>query len=447
MGIATAIFEEIARTYSRFPLQQARQSYLSMDVELRRELLTALETAASKHKLPMPTRVCFLLKRNFSPVIGALDLVFIIMALIEGFLLTRLLHYFRKGPPLDPDVNCQFQCCRFPQKYIKFLENMQHILDFAESQVQYGESWTYINSSTLESDIGHVRRVTEFTEIYGVLETPVEKRVTRVFTALCLVQLGRFSYPYVVRKQSREDQRGMDGDHTMSSASFKRNATLDSVKQLPEPEDHISRERLHVYTVYPSSRSKKLTMRFQKVGLATEELPPAEGFQLALSALSTASGSSKAWDEGVAAAKQALLAVARLVNTTIANKRLQLAGPFTYFIVHEGSPEARWVRGPLWLGVAARWAASALGGSRPLLASAPTAASDALTPTPMDTCLLLGVPPKHEHETRNLFGAAFEQAAARAACAVSLDHFDPSVVALPSARRTQFLDALTAILS
>lgn len=68
---------------SSFPLQQARQAYRSMDVDLRRSLLTSLETAAAKHKLPTPTRATFLLHRPHAPVVAALDVVYAIMALIE----------------------------------------------------------------------------------------------------------------------------------------------------------------------------------------------------------------------------------------------------------------------------------------------------------------------------------------------------------------------------
>ncbi|CAH2093381.1 unnamed protein product [Euphydryas editha] len=66
-----------------FPLQQARQAYRSMDVELRRSMLTALEAAAPKYKLPVPTRATFLLHRPHAPPLSALDMVYAIMALIE----------------------------------------------------------------------------------------------------------------------------------------------------------------------------------------------------------------------------------------------------------------------------------------------------------------------------------------------------------------------------
>ncbi|XP_013143374.1 PREDICTED: cell division control protein 45 homolog isoform X2 [Papilio polytes] len=66
-----------------FPLQQARQAYRSMDVELRRSLLTALETAAPKHKLPVPTKATFILQRPLMAPLAALDAVYVIMALIE----------------------------------------------------------------------------------------------------------------------------------------------------------------------------------------------------------------------------------------------------------------------------------------------------------------------------------------------------------------------------
>lgn len=241
-----------------FPLSQARQAYRSMDVELRRELLGALEASGSKHGLPQPTRASFLLKRAFTPHIAALDLVYIILALIE------------------------------------------------------------------------------------------------------------------------------------------------------------------------------------------DDLPQAENFQRALSVLGTESGTSGAvLAQGVAAAQRRLGAVARAVHATLSARALHCAGPFNYIIIQEGTPEASTLGRPLWLGVAARWCAEAggSGGStRPLLASAP------LLGRP-DSCLLIGVPPKHVEEPRNLFGKAFEQAALQCGCSVNLDYFDSSIVALPTHQRTQFLDALTVLLS
>ncbi|XP_072934113.1 cell division control protein 45 homolog [Epargyreus clarus] len=235
-----------------FPLQQARQAYRSMDVELRRSLLTALETAAPKHKLPVPTRATFLLQRPHAPPVAALDTVYAIMALIEH-----------------------------------------------------------------------------------------------------------------------------------------------------------------------------------------ETLPKGEGFQLALAALEV-SGENESWKRGVMYARRALEAVARLAHATLSSRGLMLAGPFSYFIVQEGTPEAAVVRGPLWLSEAARWIAAADTGARPLLASAPQ---------PNGDCLLLGLPPRFDQEPRNLFGAAFEQAATKSGASVSLDYVDTSVITLPASQRTQFLDALTALLA
>ncbi|KAI5633507.1 CDC45-like protein domain-containing protein [Phthorimaea operculella] len=236
-----------------FPLAQARQAYRSMDVELRRSLLPSLETAAPKHKLPVPIEATFLLERPHAPSIAALDVVMAILGLIEH-----------------------------------------------------------------------------------------------------------------------------------------------------------------------------------------ETLPRAEGFQLALSALDVSPGDNPARTLGYTSAQRSLEAVARLVNSTLAARQLHLAGPFSYFIVQEGTPESAFVRGAHWLGVAARWAAAATGGTRPLLASASI---------DHDTCILLGVPPRYEQEPRNLFGAAFEQAATKSSVAVRLDHLDSSVITLPTPQRTQFLDALTALLA
>ncbi|CAH1640921.1 unnamed protein product [Spodoptera littoralis] len=235
------------------PLQQARQAYRSMDVELRRSLLTSLETAAPKHKLPVPSHTTFLLQRVHSPTIAAIDIVYAIMGLIEH-----------------------------------------------------------------------------------------------------------------------------------------------------------------------------------------ETIPKAEGFQLALECLATETGDNESRRLGWQAAQRALEAVARLVHSTLSGRKLHLAGPFSYFIVQEGTPEARVVRGAWWLCVAARWVSLCGAGARAVLASAPSGPH---------SCILLGVPPRHLHEPRNLFGAAFEQAATKCGASVSLDHVDTSIITLPLAQRAQFLDALTALLA
>ncbi|XP_060806646.1 cell division control protein 45 homolog isoform X2 [Amyelois transitella] len=184
-----------------YPLSQARQAYRSMDVELRRGLCTALATAAPKLGLPDPTRASFLLRRPHKPPLPALDLVYIIMALIEH-----------------------------------------------------------------------------------------------------------------------------------------------------------------------------------------DTIPKAEGFQHALSALEPAGGGA-AVSLGAAAAQRALAACRKLVAATLGERRLMRAGPFSYFIVPEGCPEAGAVRGPLWLALAARGAA----GAAPVLASAPRGPHHAL---------LLGLPPRSQHEPR-----------------------------------------------
>ncbi|KAF9423985.1 hypothetical protein HW555_000694 [Spodoptera exigua] len=189
------------------PLQQARQAYRSMDVELRRSLLTSLETAAPKHKLPVPSHTTFLLQRVHSPTIAAIDVVYAIMGLIEH-----------------------------------------------------------------------------------------------------------------------------------------------------------------------------------------ETIPKAEGFQLALECLATETGENESRRLGWQAAQRALEAVARVVHSTLSGRKLHLAGPFSYFIIQEGTPEARLVKGPLWLGVAARWVSLGSAG-RAVLVSAPLDAH---------SCILLGVSPRYQHEPRNV---------------------------------------------
>ncbi|XP_053616886.1 cell division control protein 45 homolog [Plodia interpunctella] len=169
-----------------------------------------------------------------------------------------------------------------------------------------------------------------------------------------------------------------------------------------------------------------------------ESLPKATGFQHALSALDVTE-ISPAVTLGVTSAQMALQACLKVVNAILSARKLMRAGPFSYFIVPEGTAEARWLRGPLWLSLAARWAAAAqLRAPQPLVASA--ALDD-------HTCILLGLPPRFDQEPRNLFGAAFEQAAAQCGAAISLDRMESAVITLPTAQRPQFLDALTSLLA
>ncbi|XP_073947987.1 cell division cycle protein 45 [Choristoneura fumiferana] len=173
-----------------------------------------------------------------------------------------------------------------------------------------------------------------------------------------------------------------------------------------------------------------------------ETIPRSEGFQLALSALEI-EGDNESLRIGIAAAQRSLECVARLVNATLAARALHLAGPFTYFIVHEGTPDAWAVSSPLWLGWRRAGAAAANASVPPpqcraLVASAPL-------PGPGPRCLLLGLPPRAQ-QPANLFGAAFSQAAAKSGVSVSMDYIDSSVISLPTAQRAQFLDALTALM-
>ncbi|GBP25154.1 hypothetical protein EVAR_19637_1 [Eumeta japonica] len=82
----------------------------------------------------------------------------------------------------------------------------------------------------LISDLGHVRRVKQITEIYGPLGLPVGKNVPQFFSALLLIYPGRFPNSNIEREQPREDQRGMQGDCTVSPAHLKINAALDNFR-------------------------------------------------------------------------------------------------------------------------------------------------------------------------------------------------------------------------
>ncbi|XP_059054780.1 cell division control protein 45 homolog [Achroia grisella] len=172
--------------------------------------------------------------------------------------------------------------------------------------------------------------------------------------------------------------------------------------------------------------------------LLHHSMPRGVGFQHALAALDVSGRGEESFTLALQAARAALQATAALANATLAARATHLAGPFGYFVVQEGSAGAGWARGAAWLAAAARWVSRARPGGAPLLASAPRGD---------DTCLLLGIPPNYDDEPRNLFGAAFEQAASRCGASVQLDYVDSWVVALPTAQRPQFLDALTALLA
>lgn len=97
-------------------------------------------------------------------------------------------------------------------------------------------------------------------------------------------------------------------------------------------------------------------------------------------------GVAARWASAAGGAARPLLASAATDHTHCLSMLLFLSEG-----VLQGSPEAGVVRGPLWLGVAARWASAAGGATRPLLASAATDHTH---------CLLLGVPPRYQHEPR-----------------------------------------------
>lgn len=170
--------------------------------------------------------------------------------------------------------------------------------------------------------------------------------------------------------------------------------------------------------------------------MALLELEGPGGFQLALASVDTSSAECEARQRGLGAARRGLAAAAALAGATLAARALHHAGPFAHFTISEGAAECEW--GPWWLAVCARWAGAGAGrGAGAVLVAAPRGR----------TVLLCGVPPPQRTDTRNLFGAAFEQAAAKCGASVSLDHFDSAVVTLPAAQRPQFLDALTALLA
>ncbi|KOB76538.1 Uncharacterized protein OBRU01_05679 [Operophtera brumata] len=144
-----------------------------------------------------------------------------------------------------------------------------------------------------------------------------------------------------------------------------------------------------------------------------ETIPKEEGFQLSLSALETAPGECPPRRKGVTAARLALEAVSRVVHHMVSARQLCLAGPFGYFIVQERRPRPTRPHG-LVRHLAANFTAVAV--------------------------------PRRTHRLARL-DLSFEQAATKSGTRIQLDHMDSSVISLPTSQRSQFFDALTALLA
>ncbi|XP_065224624.1 cell division control protein 45 homolog [Planococcus citri] len=151
-------------------------------------------------------------------------------------------------------------------------------------------------------------------------------------------------------------------------------------------------------------------------------------------------------DEGIEKSKKFLGYMFRHVQNSLDMRQIISAGPFLYYVIQEGTLNAKYYSNPDCLWVLANFVLKAyVASSRksktarlPLIASAPLEEG---------YCLIVGVPPVAETAPRSLFGKAFEQVAEKTGCSVALDYFDSTVMKIQTVDRPKIFDALTVLLS
>ncbi|XP_037933577.1 cell division control protein 45 homolog [Teleopsis dalmanni] len=148
---------------------------------------------------------------------------------------------------------------------------------------------------------------------------------------------------------------------------------------------------------------------------------------------------------GIEKAKLLLAAVFRQVQTVLEARQIHSTGSFFYYVLNEENSFFSYPYGLLLLAkfilnghvtVSRNRHASQL----PLIASCPIDLESG-------QCLLVGIPPLSEHSNKNFFGKAFEQAAVKSNAAVLQDFFEGSLIQIRQSDLTNFIDALTVLLT
>lgn len=152
-------------------------------------------------------------------------------------------------------------------------------------------------------------------------------------------------------------------------------------------------------------------------------------------------------EDGIEKAKLMLTSTFKMVQAALEMQMVSSAGPFLYFVIQEGSLNARQFSHPHTLVLLAQFVLQAYvmvkkkkSTNLPLIASATLSVEEG-------SCLIVGIPPVVEDSPKNFFGKAFEQAAEKTNARAQLDYFDSSVMKLQTEDRSKFLDALAALLS
>lgn len=133
------------------------------------------------------------------------------------------------------------------------------------------------------------------------------------------------------------------------------------------------------------------------------------------------------------------------VQSSIEANHVKSAGPFLYYILNE---ENTFFSFPYGLKLLAKFILNAYVAvsrnrkviEQPLIASCPIDFENGLA-------LLVGIPPYCEESQKNFFGKAFEQAAVKSNSLILQDSFETSLIQIKIADMTEFLDALTILLS
>ncbi|CAH0549110.1 unnamed protein product [Brassicogethes aeneus] len=153
-------------------------------------------------------------------------------------------------------------------------------------------------------------------------------------------------------------------------------------------------------------------------------------------------------DNAIEKAKVITKTLFKTVQSALDMKQIITAGPFIYYIIHEGCLDWYMFSHLHVLSLLAQFILRAYvamsrnkrAATLPLIVSAPKQLE-------MGTCVILGIPPLCENSPKSFFGKAFEQAAERIRMEPGSDFFDTSYFELHTKDRTRFFDALTALLT
>ncbi|KAL7061922.1 hypothetical protein AAHC03_01568 [Spirometra sp. Aus1] len=177
---------------------------------------------------------------------------------------------------------------------------------------------------------------------------------------------------------------------------------------------------------------------------------PVENFHLAMDALTCWSMDSL--DESMEQLQGQLRCLVSQVRALLDTDEVVVFGPFLYVYVAKSSLLSVNLRNPQLLGLLARYILCAKAAVRSKLGR-----SRRISQMPLVLCvdskedenllILLGIPPLHGDDDRNLFGQAFEVAARRTKARAEFKYFDSHCIELYREDMLKFFEALATLLS